>query len=107
MNAQMKWKVGDVKYQVSYCPSDHAEKVKAKDEESWPGDDMLVMTFLDFRSAETFAHSVVGNDFFGCVSIHKEVCENTKYDWWENYGAWHITKDDKPGSLNPEIPHEN
>lgn len=104
MDARRGWKRGDITFDVHYCPSEHGDKIKAEDPDAWPGDDMKVRVFTDFKSAAEFACDAAQDDWFGCVSIHREVCENPKYDWWGHEGSWEVVKETKPTDLDPETP---
>lgn len=101
-----KYQKGDVTFDVRYCPASDAEKLLAEDPEAWPGDYFRIRTFVDFKVAAEFACKAAASDFFGCASIHREVCENPRYDWWENTGSWYVDSDTKPGDLHEADPHE-
>ena len=103
--AAHKWSEGDVTFDVHYCPAGDAEKMRAEDPNVWPGDYMREKVFTDFQHAEAFAIQCAANDWFGCSSISREVCEDPKYDWWEHTGAWEVMPDMKPGDLDPNEPH--
>lgn len=97
-------KTGDVRYEVAYCPTARGEAIRASDETDWPGDHLLCMTFTDFRAAERFAVEKAQDDWFGVTQLRRYVCENPKYDWWDETGVWEVEPDSKPGELDPEKP---
>lgn len=106
MQAAHRWQEGDTTFDVEYCPGDAAAKLKEEDPDAWPGDYcMKTRVFSDFASAAHFACDAAPTDFFGVVTISKEVCENPKYDWWETAGIWDVEADTKPSELDAETPH--
>lgn len=106
MSAQRRWEEGDVTYDVHYCPTDHGTQIRDDDPDAWPGDDMKVRVFTDFKAAARFACAAAKDDWFGCVSIHREECENPKYDWWIYTGSWEVMPDTKPTDLNADKPDD-
>lgn len=95
---------GDTRFEVSFCPTDHAENVRADDETAWPGDYCLSVTFTNFRAAEKFAAEKATDDWFGMTQVRRLVCENPKYDWWDETGIWEIERGHEPGAADPDAP---
>jgi hypothetical protein len=102
MNALRTATTGEIRYEVSYCPKKHGDAIRADDETAWPGDYCLCMNFTDFRAAEKFAIEKAQDDWFGMTQLRRFVCENPKYDWWDQTGIWEIEPDCEPGSTNPD-----
>lgn len=101
MSAARTPMAGDVRFEVSYCPTAHAEKIRSEDETAWPGDYCLHATFSDFRAAAAFAAIKSKDDWFGMTQVRRFVCKNPKYDWWEETGVWEIEPDHQPGDIDP------
>lgn len=99
-----KAKKGDIRYEVAYCPKEHGQIIRAEDETAWPGDYCLHKNFTDFRDAEKFAIEKAQDDWFGMTQLRRLVCENPKYDWWDETGIWEIENDAQAGDADPDKP---
>lgn len=102
MSAQRRFEVGDFYFEVSYMPADKGQKIHEEDE--WPGDHMETKGYSTFDAAIRFACKAALTDFFGCVQVTKQVCENPKYNWWGSEGIWEVASGDQPDKFNADEP---
>ncbi|MEL6100496.1 MAG: hypothetical protein AAFR68_04175 [Pseudomonadota bacterium] len=90
---------GDIRYSVDWAPDDMFSTV----DEANAG--MMTRVFSEFERAVTFALQRADSDFFGVVSIDREVCTSARYNQWEEDATWHVEADSHPLENEPDYSH--